>query len=99
MLNTRFKRCAFMPSGAGHRGVTVCGCAVICFTVFLALVTLAAFRRRHQGSVFAIGTVRRPGEHAMEARQIGSRSGYQGCQACHEIQWLEDDVGSSWYKF
>jgi hypothetical protein len=37
-----------MPSGASHRGVAVCGCAVNCFTVFLVLVTLASFRRRHQ---------------------------------------------------
>jgi hypothetical protein len=35
------------------------------------------------------------GEHAMEACQIGSRSGYQGCQACDKVQWFEDDVGSA----
>ena len=34
-------------------------------------------------------------EHAMEACQIGSRSGYQGCQACDKVQWFEDDVGST----
>ena len=35
ILNTRFRRCAFMPLGAGHRCVTFCRCAVVCFTVFL----------------------------------------------------------------
>ena len=40
--------CAFMPSGAGHRGVTTCGYAVICFTAFLAHVALAASCRCHQ---------------------------------------------------
>jgi hypothetical protein len=34
-------------------------------------------------------------EHAMETGQVGSRPGYQGCQAHHKIQWLEDDVGSA----
>jgi hypothetical protein len=58
--------------------------------VYLAIDALASFRRRHQGTMLAVWC-----EHAMEARQIGSRSGYQGCQACHEIQWLEDDVGST----
>ena len=84
-----------MPLGAGHRSVTVCGCAVICFTVFLVLITFAAFYRCYQGTVLAIWTVRRPGEHAMEACQIGSRSGYQGCQARDKVQWLEDNVGSA----
>jgi hypothetical protein len=79
-----------MPSGAGHRGVTICRCAVISFTVFLVLVTLAAFRWRHQSSVFAVGR-----KYAMKARQVGSQPGYQGCKACHEIQWLKDHVGSA----
>ena len=90
MLNTRFKRCAFMPLGAGHRDVTVGGCAVICFTVLLALVTLATFCRCYQSTMLAIWC-----EHAMETGQVGSRPGYQGCQAHHKIQWLEDDVGSA----
>ena len=38
LVITRFKRCAFMSSGAGHRSVTFCDCAVICFTVFPALI-------------------------------------------------------------
>ena len=48
MAEAVFKRCAFMPLGAGRRGVTICGCAVICFTVFLALVALAASCRCYQ---------------------------------------------------
>ena len=48
LVKTRFKRCTFMPSGAGHRGVTICGCAVICLTVFLALVARAASCRCYQ---------------------------------------------------
>jgi hypothetical protein len=60
ILNTRFRRCAFMPSGAGHRGVTTCGYAVICFTAFLAHVALAASCRCHQDTMFAIGTVPAP---------------------------------------
>ncbi len=49
----------------------------------------------HKGSVFAIGLMRHSDEHAMEACQIGSRPGYQGCQACDKVQWFEDDVGST----
>ena len=58
--------------------------------VYLAFGALASFRRRHQGSVFAVRC-----EHAMEASQIGSRPGYQDCQACDKVQWFEDDVGST----
>ena len=77
-----------MPSGAGHRGMLLDRRALI--AVYLAFGALASFRRRHQGSVFAIGR-----EHTMEACQIGSRSGDQGCQACDKVQWFEDDVGST----
>ena len=80
--------CAFMPSGAAHGGMLLHRRSLI--AVYLAFGALASFRRRHQGSVFAIGC-----EHAMEACQIGSRPGYQSCQARHEIQWLEDNVGSA----
>jgi len=45
--------------------------------------------------MFAIALMRHSDEHAMEACQIGSRSGYQGCKACDKVQWLEDDVGSA----
>ncbi len=38
----------FAGAKTGHRGVTFCGCAVICFTVFLALVALAAIYRCYQ---------------------------------------------------
>ena len=61
-----------------HRGVTFCGCAVICFTVSLALVALAAFCRCYQGTKLAIWTVRRPGEHAMDPGQVNSGLRHQG---------------------
>jgi len=38
----------FAGAKTGHRGVTFCGFAVICFTVFLALVGLAALCRCYQ---------------------------------------------------
>jgi hypothetical protein len=47
-IDTRLRRCAFMPSGAGHRGVTVCRLAVARLTVFLTLVAFAAFSRCYQ---------------------------------------------------
>ncbi len=65
----------------GHRGMLLYRRSLI--AVYLAFGALASFRRRHQGSVFAIGR-----EHAMEACQIGSRSGYQGCQACDKVFFL-----------
>ena len=49
----------------------------------------------HEGTMFAIGTVRRSGEHAMEACQIASRSGDQGRQACNKVQWFEDDMSGA----
>ncbi len=45
--------------------------------------------------MFAIGLMRHSDVHVIEACQIGSRSGYQGCQACDKVQWFEDDVGST----
>ena len=62
---------------------------------YLAFGALASFRRHHQGSTFAIELMRHSDEHAIEACQIGSRSGYQGCQACDKAQWFEDDLGST----
>jgi hypothetical protein len=35
------------------------------------------------------------GEHAMEACQIGSRSGDQGRHACNKVQWFEDDMSGA----
>jgi hypothetical protein len=58
----------------GHRGVLLHRRSLI--AVYLAFGALASFRRRYQGSVFAIGR-----EHAMEGCQIGSRPVYLGCQA------------------
>jgi hypothetical protein len=53
-------------------------------------IALAPYYRRHQGTV---PTIRR--EHTMGPRQIDSGPGHQGGKPCHEIQWLEDDVGSA----
>jgi hypothetical protein len=67
-------------------------------------VTGQSFEHRRQwiedkllelATVFAIGTVRRPGEHAMEACQIGSRSEDQGRQVCNKVQWFEDDMSGA----
>ena len=58
--------------------------------VYLAFGALAAFTRCYQCTVLAVWR-----EYAMEAGQVSSRPGYQGCKACHEIQWLEDNVGSA----
>ena len=77
-----------MPSGAGHRGMLLHRRSLI--AVYLAFGALTSFRRRHQGSVLAVWR-----EHAMEACQIGSRPGHQGSKSSHEIQWLEDNVGSA----
>ena len=34
-------------------------------------------------------------KYAIEAWQLGSRSGHQGGKPGHEIQWLEGDMGST----
>ncbi len=59
--------------------------------VYLAFGALASFRRRRQGSVFAIGLMRHSDEHAMEACQIDSRPGHQGGKPSHEIQRANAD--------
>ncbi len=61
ILKTRFKRCAFMPSGAGHRGMLLHRRPLI--AVYLAFGALASFRRRHQRPVLAVWR-----EHANAAR-------------------------------
>ncbi len=81
---------SFQALRPGHSGVTVCRLAVARLTVFLTLVAFTAFRRRHQRPVLAVWR-----KHAMESGQVSSRPGYQSCQARHEIQWLEDNVGSA----
>jgi len=58
--------------------------------VYLAFGALASFRRRHQCSVLTAWR-----ENAMEACQIGSRPGHKSGKPSHEIQWLEDNVGSA----
>ena len=88
VLNTRFRRCAFMPSGAAHDGMLHQRRSLV--AGYLASDALAEFRRRHQGTMLTIWC-----EHTMEVCLIGSRPGYQGCQeACDKVQWLEDKVGS-----
>ncbi len=49
----------------------------------------------HKGTVLAIRTVRRPGEHAVESSQVNPGLRHQGSKPSHEIQRLEDDVGSA----
>ena len=74
----------------GYRGVTACGCAVICFTVFLALVALASFCRCNQRTMLAIRC-----EHAVESSQVNPGLWHQSSKPSNEIKWLEDDVGSA----
>jgi hypothetical protein len=45
ILNTRLRRCAFMPSGAGHRGMLLHRRSLI--AVYLVFGALASFRQRH----------------------------------------------------
>ncbi len=78
-----------------HRSVTVCRLAVARLTVFLTLVAFAAFSRCYRGTVLAVWLMRHSDENAMESGQVSSRPGYQSSQAHHEIQWLEDNVGSA----
>jgi hypothetical protein len=87
MLKTRFSRCAFMPSGAGHGLVALFGCFVF---VFLSGAAFASFGRRHIDTVFA---VRR--KNSMESGQVHSRLGNQGSQFADEIQRLENDMRGS----
>ena len=45
--------------------------------------------------MLAIRTVRRPGEHAVKSSQVNPGLRHQGSKLSHEIQRLEDDVGSA----
>ncbi len=80
-------------ANTGHGGMALHGRSLI--AVYPAMGVLASFRRRHQRPVLAVWLMRHSDEHAMEACQIGSRPGYQGCQACDKVQCFEDDVGST----
>ncbi len=93
ILNTRFRRCAFMPSGAAHGGMLLHRRSLV--AGYLAFGALASLRWRYQGPVFAVRLMRHPDKHAMKACQIGSRSGYQSCQARNKVQRFENDVGSA----
>ena len=62
---------------------------------YLASDALASFGWRYQGTVLAIRTVRRPGEHAVESGQVSPGLRNQSSKPSDEIQWLEDDVGST----
>ena len=77
----------------GHRGILLHRRSLI--AVYLAFGALAAFSRCYQCTVLAVWLMRHSDENAMEPGQVSSRPGYQGCKACHEIQWLEDNVGSA----
>ncbi len=74
----------------GHRGVTVCRLAVARLTVFLTLVAFTAFSRCYQGTVLAVWR-----ENTMESSQVNPGLRHQGSKPSHEIQWLEDNVGSA----
>jgi len=63
---------AFMPSGAGHRGVTCCGCAVICFPGACCpchVLSMLSVPTGHKGTVLAIRLMRHSDEHAVESSQ------------------------------
>ena len=51
ILKSRLRRCAFMPSGAGHRGMPLQRPSLI--AVCPASGTFALFRQCHQRPVFA----------------------------------------------
>ena len=107
----------------GHRGVTFCGCTVICFTVFWRLSPLPRFTGVTRARCLLIGRSGAPANNAVtnspganldcfswpakqaSIRDDTSKSGqvnpglrYQGGKPCHEIQWLEDDVGSAIFR-
>ena len=73
-----------------HRCMTFCGCVVICCTNFLTLIVLAALYRCYQGTVIAVWR-----ENTMESSQVNPGLRHQGSKPSHEIQWLEDNVGSA----
>ncbi len=64
MLNTRLRRCAFMPSGTGYGLVPLYRGLVF---IFMMPGTFASFGRRHIDTVFAVGTVRRSGKYTVES--------------------------------
>ena len=79
-----------MPLGAGHGLMALLGCFVL---LRVRWVAFPAPGGCHFGAVFAVGTVRRPGEHAVKSGQVYSWLGDQGGQFADEIQRIEDDVG------
>jgi hypothetical protein len=93
ILNTRFKRCAFMPSGAAHGGMLLYRRSLV--AGYLASDALASFGWRYQGTVLAIRLMRHCDEHAVESGQVSPGLRHQSSKPSDEIQWLEDDVGST----
>jgi hypothetical protein len=75
--------------------VTVCRIAVARLTVFLTLVAFTAFSRCYQGTVLAVWLMRHSDENTMESSQVNPGLRHQGSKPSHEIQWLEDNVGSA----
>jgi hypothetical protein len=66
--------------------------------VYLALGALASFCWCYQGTMLAIRLMRHSDEHAVESSQVSPGLRHQGSKPSHEIQWLEDDVGSAMPK-
>ena len=82
-----------MPSGAGHRGILLHMRSLI--SVYLAFGALASFGWRYQDTVLAIRLMRHSDEHAVESGQVSPGLRHQSSKPSDEIQWLEDDVGST----
>ena len=62
---------------------------------YLASDALASFGWRYQSTMFAIRLMRHSDEHAVESDQVSPGLRNQGNKPSDEIQWLEDDVGST----
>jgi hypothetical protein len=85
ILNTRLRRCAFMPSGAGHGLMALFGCFVF---IFFPGMSSASFGRRHIDTVSANWS-----KYSVEPCQVQSRLGHQGSQLADEIQRIEGGLG------
>ena len=79
----------FVGAKTGHGLVSLFWSFVF---VFLSGTTLTAFSGRHFDTVFAVGAVRRSGEHAVKTCEIHSRFGNQSRQLGDEIQRLKYDM-------
>ena len=85
ILNTRLRRCAQVIEAWRFAGVPS--------SVLLSswcFFTFAAFCRCYQSTMFAVWR-----ENTMESSQVNPGLRHQGNKPSHEMQWLEDDVGSA----